>query len=89
MASVLAEWARERDFMTTSAKYKPQVDAIASRWTTTKTYYSGLATSRDLDTALAIFKPDQTPRAADVSVLQMRDANGAMVHLVAVVLELQ
>ncbi|MCY1053981.1 hypothetical protein [Nannocystis sp. SCPEA4] len=70
------------------AALKPAVDRIAARWTTTRKYYSGLASARDFETVLKIIRPDVTPLAVDLAFTQARGADGAMRHLVAFVLEL-
>jgi hypothetical protein len=88
LGSVVETWSHDPDVFGSSAKYKPALDQLAAKWTKTKTYYDALTSSRDLDTALALVQPDVTPTAIDAAVVQVRGKDGAMLHAVAVVLEL-
>jgi hypothetical protein len=88
LPAVVEAWSRDPDVFASSAKYKPALDQVAATWTKTKTYYDALTTARDLETALALVKPDVTPTAADAAVVQVRGKGGAMLHAIAVVLEL-
>jgi hypothetical protein len=85
---IVETWSRDPDPFASAAKYKPALDELASRWTTKKHFYSALTTARDLDAALALVQPDDLPSAADAAVMQVRGKDGAMLHVVAVVLEL-
>jgi hypothetical protein len=85
---IVESWSRDPDPFASSAKYKPRLDEFASRWSTKRHYYSALTTSRDLDTALGLVQPDDAPSAIDAAVVQVRGKDGAMLHLIAVVLEL-
>lgn len=88
LADVLEQWRRDPDPYNTTGTYKPALDKVAATWTTTRTYYSGLTTARDVEKAMDLITPDSTPSAADVAVTQVRGKDGAMLQLVAVVLEL-
>lgn len=88
IAEVAATWAKDADVFGSSTTYKPALDQVAAKWTTTKTYYDGLAAARDLETGVGLLKPDQTPIAADAAVVQVRGKDGAMLNAIAVVLEL-
>ena len=88
LGSVVETWSHDPDVFGSSAKYKPALDQVAAKWTKTKTYYDALTSSRDLDTALALVQPDVTPTAIDAAVVQVRGKDGAMLHAIAVVLEL-
>lgn len=88
LAAVLDTWSRDPDVFGSSAKYKPALDRVAGKWTKTTTYYDALTTARDLDAALALVQPEDTPTAVDVAVAQVRGKDGAMLHAIAVVLEL-
>ena len=88
LADVAATWAKDPDVFGSSATYKPALDQVAAKWTTTKTYYDGLAAARDLETGVGLLKPEQTPVAADAAVVQVRGKDGAMLNAIAVVLEL-
>ena len=70
------------------AALKPDVDRVAARWTTTRRYFSGLASARDFEALLQLVRPDVAPLAVDLAFAQARGADGAMHHLVAFVLEL-
>lgn len=86
--AVVDTWSHDPDVYNATKKYKPALDKIASAWTTTKLYYDGLTTGRDLESALALIKPEAEPIAADAAVLQVRGKDGAMLHAIAIVLEL-
>ncbi len=88
LADVLEQWRKDTDPYNATATYKPALDKVASAWTTTKTYYSGLTTARDIDKAMDLITPDTVPTAVDVAVAQVRGKDGAMIQLVVVVLEL-
>jgi hypothetical protein len=88
MQAIVEQWSHDSDPFTTTAQYKPAVDALAARWSTQKHYYVALTTARDFDTAVSLVQPDDTPTAVDVSVVQVRGKAGAMLHLIAVALEL-
>lgn len=88
LTDVLEQWHRDPDPYNATAAYKPALDKVATAWTTTKTYYSGLTTARDIEKALELISPDTVPNAADVAVTAVRGKDGAMIHLVVVVLEL-
>ncbi|NVB78305.1 MAG: hypothetical protein HOV81_07920 [Kofleriaceae bacterium] len=88
MTDILEQWRRDPDPYNATSTYKPALDKVAAAWTSTKTYYSGLTTARDLDKAMELIAPDVVPTAADVAVAQVRGKDGAMIHLVVVVLEL-
>ncbi|WAS97429.1 hypothetical protein [Nannocystis punicea] len=70
------------------ATLKPGVDRIAARWTTTRKFYSGLASSRDLAALLQLVRPAVAPLAVDLAFTQARGTDGAMRHFIAFVLEL-
>jgi hypothetical protein len=88
LQAVADTWSRDSDVFGSGAKYKPAADQLAARWTTRKHYYVALTTSRDLDTALGLVQPDDSPSAVDAAVVQVRGKDGAMLHVIAVALEL-
>jgi hypothetical protein len=88
LAGIVETWSHDPDVFGSSAKYKPALDELAGAWTTTRRYYDALTTARDLDAALAVLEPDATPTAVDVAVVQVRGKAGAMLHVIAVVLEM-
>jgi hypothetical protein len=85
---IVEAWSRDADPFATTAKYKPALDELAANWSTRPHYYAALTTARDLDSALALVQPDDTPSGVDAAVVQVRGKDGAMLHLIAVVLEL-
>ena len=88
LATIIDTWTHDPDVFGSTAKYKPALDRIAGKWTTTQTYYDALTTARDLDAALALVQPEDTPTAVDAAVAQVRGKDGAMLHAIAIVLEL-
>ena len=86
--AIVDTWSRDPDPFATTAKYKPPLDDRAAKWSTRPHYYAALTTARDLDSALALVQPDDAPSAVDAAVVQVRGKDGAMLHLIAVALEL-
>lgn len=87
LAAILADVPAQADDGAL-ATLKPRVDRVAAGWTTTRHYYSGLTTARDLEAALGNIQPAVTPLAIDLALVQKRGPDGAMRHVVAFVLEL-
>lgn len=87
LAAIVQAWSKETNAYDASATYKPMIDKLARTWSTRKTTYNAAIAARDFTTALAMLRPDVVPLAADTAVIDVRRPDGAMVHLIAVMLE--
>lgn len=88
LAAIVGRWSNESDAYNASATYKPMIDKLARTWSTRKTTYNAAIAARDFTTALAMLRPDVVPLAAEAAVIDVRRPDGALVHLIAVMLEL-
>lgn len=81
-------WIDNGDYTVAPPAASARLEDIAAHWTPGGHYYSLVVTSRDLDTALARLAPDARPFAVDFAFRQVRDRDGAMRHVLAIVLAL-